>query len=162
MAGEPRPGTALRWAVLVSFALHAGLLAAWLILADRAGRAVLEAIDTAPMVELVMVEQKGQGQTTGQVLPPPEQAAKTVPAVPSVAPPPAPPPPVPQPPAASAAPSPPEPQPPATSTAPPPPPPPNAPAAEAEVLPPPPPPAPRSPGDVRQSPGTAATPDGRA
>ena len=128
---EPRPGMALRWAALVSFALHAGLLAAWLLLADRAGRGVADAIDTTPMVELVMVEQKGQGRNTGEAPPLPEQAAKTAPSVPSAATPPPPPP---------------EPQPPAAIVAPPaPPPPPSAPAAEAELLPPPPPPAPSPP-----------------
>lgn len=142
MTGAPRPGTALRWAVLLSFALHAGLLAAWLILADRAGRGTLDAIDATPMVELVMVEQKGQGRTAGQAPPLPEPTARTAPSVPSAATPP----PAPPPPAASNAPPPPTPPPPtALPATPPPPPPPSAPEAEAEALPLPPPPSPPAP-----------------
>jgi periplasmic protein TonB len=119
--------------------LHAAVLAALLIVADRAGRDLHEAIDKTPMVELVMVEQKGRGPTEAQAPPVPEQAAKPAPAVPPAAAPPAPPPvpPAPQPPA---------PQPPAASGTPAPPPLPTPPATDAAVkLPPPPPPTPVPP-----------------
>jgi protein TonB len=149
----------------VSVALHAGLLAAFLILADRAGQGAHEALDATPMIELVMVEQKGRGPTTGQAPPLPGQAVKTAPSMPApptsaaATPQPAPPPsvlapaapPSALPPAVPATvapsptppPAPHQPLPPAASSPPPPPPPPvaNAPAAEAVVLPPPPAPA---------------------
>ena len=121
---------ALRWAALGSVALHAGVLAAFLILADRAARGVHEAIDAAPMIELVMVQQKGQDRTAAQAPPLPDRAAKTTPSAPSAAPPPIPPPAPRNPPA------------PAASNPPPPAPPPSAAAADAVALPPPPPPAP--------------------
>jgi protein TonB len=126
--------------------LHAGVLAALLIVADRAGRDMHEAIEKTPMVELVMVEQKGRGPTEATPPSPPNRAEKPEPAVPSAAVPPAPlpVPPAPQPPA----PQPSAPQPPAASStpAPPPPPPPTPPATDAAVeLPPPPPPTPVPP-----------------
>jgi protein TonB len=148
---QRRADNTLRWAAVASLALHGGVLVALLIGANRAGRGVREAPDANPMVELVMVEQKGAGKPADQAPPPfdrtapdqatPEQASEAAPSVPS---PPAPavPPSVPAPdvkspapaaevpslsaPAAEATPSPPPvPPPPATST-------------EAELLPPPP------------------------
>jgi protein TonB len=144
---QRQSGMALRWAALVSFAVHAGVLAALLIVADRARQGAHEAIDATPMVELRMIEQKGQDRTTGHGPPLPDQTAKTAPAVPSAAAPPAPPP-APQPSATQPpAPQPPAPQPPAANSASPsppsPPPPPDA--RQAEVLPLPPPPSPATP-----------------
>jgi protein TonB len=132
---QRRSEMALRWAALVSFALHAGVLAALLIVVDRAGQGAHEAIDATPMVELMMIEQKGQDRTTGHAPPLPDQTAKTAPAVPSAAAPPAPPP----------APQPPAPQPPTANSASPSPPPPPPDARQAEVLPLPPPPSPATP-----------------
>jgi protein TonB len=120
------------------------VLAALLIVADRAGRDMHEAIEKTPMVELVMVEQKGRGPTEATPPPPPNRAEKPEPAVPSAAVPPAPlpVPPAPQPPA----PQPSAPQPPAASSTSAPPPPPTPPATDAAVeLPPPPPPTPVPP-----------------
>jgi protein TonB len=154
---QRRSEMALRWAALVSFALHAGVLAALLIVADRAGQGAHEAINATPMVELMMIEQKGQDRTTGHAPPLPDQTTKTAPAVPSAAVPPAPPPApqasVPQPSATqspalqSPAPQPPAPQPPAANNASPSPPSPPLPpdAQQAEVLPLPPPPSPAAP-----------------
>jgi protein TonB len=143
---EVRSRQALGRAAIASFALHAGVLAALLIVVDRAGRDVHEGIDKTPMVELVMVEQKGRGPTEATPPPPPDRAEKPVPAVPSAAIPPAPPPvpPAPQPPAPQpSAPQPSAPQPPAANSTPVPPPPPTPPATDAAVaLPPPPTPVP--------------------
>ena len=127
---ERRSGWALRWAALGSVVLHAGVLAAFLIVADRAGRGVREAIDATPRVELVMVQQKGQDRTAAQAPPLPDRAAKATPSAPSTAAPPVPPP------------APREPQPPAASNPLPPPPLPPPSAAEALPLPPPLPPSP--------------------
>ncbi len=124
----------------MSFGLHAGLLAAFLILADRTGRNARDALDAVPMVELVMVEQKGHDRTTGQAPPVPDQPTKEAPSPPSQAAPP-----TPQPPAASNAPPPPTPSPPTPSPPTPPPRPPSAPEAEAATLPLPPPPSPQAP-----------------
>ena len=137
---EVRSKQALGRAAIASFAVHAAVLAALLIVADRAGRDVHEGVDKTPMVELVMVEQKGRGSTEAKAPPPSDRADKPVPAVPP-APPPVPP--APQPPA----PEPPAPQPPVASNTPAPPaPPPPPPAADAAVkLPPPPPPTPVPP-----------------
>jgi len=121
----------LSWAALASLVLHAGVLAAFLILADRTARGLQEAIDAVPKVELVMVEQKGQDKTAAQAPPQPDPVAKTIP---PVAPPPTPPPALRQPPV------------PAVGSPPPPPaPPPSTTEADAVALPPPPPPAPPPP-----------------
>jgi protein TonB len=149
---ERRSELALRWAAMVSFALHAGVLAALLIVADRTGQKAHDAVDATPMVELMMVEQKGHDPSAAQAPPLPEHAARTPPAVPSPAAPlppaqpPAPRPPAPQPPVANNAPPtpPPAPPPPSANSASPPP-PPNPPQAEAEALPLPPPPSPPTP-----------------
>ncbi len=129
---DPRSRQALGWAALASVVLHAGVLATLLITAERRG--VLEPLDAKPMVELVMVEQKGSGQDAAQAPPTQDQATKPVPTAPSAAAPPTP------------APVPPAPQPPAVQTAPPPaqPPPPTA-QADTVMLPPPPPPTPAPP-----------------
>jgi TonB family protein len=155
---QRRTDNRLRWAAAVSLTLHAAVLGAVLIGADRAGRGVRDVDDAHPMVELVMVEQKGAGKPVNAGPPPsdrtapdhamPEEASKAAPSVPSppapAVPPSVPPPEVQSPspaaevpslsaPAAEATPSPPPvPPPPATST-------------EAELLPPPPPPAPPAP-----------------
>jgi protein TonB len=150
---EVRSRQALGRAAIASFALHAGVLAALLIVVDRAGRDVHEGIDKTPTVELIMVEQKGRGPTEATPPPSPNRAEKPVPTVPSAAVPPAP---LPVPPA----PQPPAPQPPAASStpAPPPPPPPPTPTATdaAVALPSPPPPTPVPP--VEAAAPTAAPP----
>ncbi len=119
------------------------MLATLVITAERRG--VLEPVDANPMVELVMVEQKGSGQDAAQAPPTPDKATKPVPPVPSAAAPPtpAPVPPAPQPPAVHTAPSPAPPPPPAaeadTALLPPPPTPPPTPAPPTAAPPPPPP-----------------------
>ena len=156
---ELRSRQALGRAALASVVLHAGVLAALLIGAERAKRDMHEAADATPTVELVMIEQKGAGPTEAQAPPVPAPPEKPVPAVSSAATPPVPPPvqPAPQPPA---------PQPPVASTAPPPPaappPPPLETDAAAVKLPPPPPmPPPPTPGPPAAAAPPAVVPPAR-
>jgi protein TonB len=79
---ERRSGWVLRWAALASVVLHAAVLAAFLIVADRASRGVHDAIDATPMVELMMVEQKGKNPPAARAPPPPDQPARATPSAP--------------------------------------------------------------------------------
>jgi periplasmic protein TonB len=137
--------TTLRWAALISIALHAMALAFLLLTVHRHGK---DAGQTQPMVELVMLEQQGQGQTTGKAPPVPDQTSKTPPMAPSVPSPPTPPPtpPVARPPA------------PPVPTPSPAPPPPQQPDQTVTLLLPPPPPPPPQPQPPQAPPPTPTPP----
>jgi protein TonB len=118
--------------------LHAAVLAALLVTVERKGRALHEAIEEAPTVQLVMVERKGSGPTEMPAPRGPDKAVKAAPvAPPAAAPPPVPP--SPQPPTATKVPPPPSPPPPPPATAaavPLPPPAPPTPTPSTAVVPP--------------------------